>query len=395
MKKRNYFILSLFVVIALASCKNNDGVDIEYDYYEKEDYQLLAQYLDIPEVPYAYENRFPDYYSTFPRTYDRDLATLGRVLFYDKNLSDDRTISCASCHRQEIAFSDNVALSNGVNGRKTTRNSLALGSVFNFQEYYGSSIIGRIPFFWDNRATSVQEQSRATLGNPDEMNMPMHEVRGRVEDLEYYEPLFRMAYGHTVQNDQEILDAIGVFVNSIGSFNSKYDQEVDKYLNQTGSLSNIENSDLSGFNAQENMGRQLFVNNCSNCHGNIERAAPTPGLIQANNGLRMNYEDEGVASFEPGAQNVAMFKVPTLRNIELTAPYMHDGSLATLEEVVDHYSNNIAAHPNLNPELKGLDGSPKQMNFSQEEKEALIAFLKTYTDDEFLTDERYSDPFKQ
>lgn len=385
----------MLFLLVLASCKNKDGVEIEYDYYPKEDYQMMSQYLEIPEVPFTYENRFPDYYSTFPRTYDRDLATLGRVLFYDKNLSDDRTISCASCHKQEIAFSDDRALSDGVNGRKTARNSLALGSVFNFQEYYGSAIIGRIPFFWDNRAASVQEQSRATLGNPDEMNMEMHEVLARVQDLPYYEPLFKMAYGNGPQNENEVLDAIGVFVNSLGSFNSRYDQEVDKYMEQNGSLANIENASLSGFNAQENMGRELFVANCSSCHGNIEQAAPTPGLIQANNGLQVEYEDDGVANFEPGSQNVAMFKVPTLRNVALTGPYMHNGSLATLEDVIEHYSNSIAPHPNLSAELKTPTGQPKQMNFDQEEKEALIAFLKTYTDDEFLTDERYADPFKQ
>lgn len=376
----------MVALISIVSCKK-EGVEIDYHYYPEEDYQLMSQHLDLPEVPMAYENDFPNYYSSTNRQYDRDLATLGRVLFYDKNLSDDRTISCASCHKQEIGFSDDVAFSDGVNDQKTARNSLALGSVFSFNEYYGSSIVGRVPFFWDNRASSVQEQSRATLGNPLEMNMEMHQVKERVAELPYYEPLFKAAYGHALQNDQEILDAIGIFVNSIGSFNSKYDQAVDRYLSNNGNLSGIYNANLVGFTEEENTGRKIFVDNCSSCHGNIEQGVAAPGLIEANNGLALNYEDDGAGN--------GVFKVPTLRNVEKTGPYMHDGSLATLEDVVDHYNEGVFAHQNLNSELKGADGQPKRLNLSTSEKAALVTFLKTYTDDEFLTDAKYSDPFKQ
>lgn len=383
MKNKILFFLTLAVLVTTIACKKN-APEIEYEYYEDADYQMMSQYLDIPAVPMGYEDKFPDYYGVGNRTYDRDLATLGRVLFYDKNLSDDRTISCASCHKQEIGFSDDVAFSDGVNSRKTARNSLALGSVFSFNEYYGSSIIGRVPFFWDNRASSVQEQSRSTLGNPDEMNMEMHQVLDRVKEQPYYRPLFEKAYGHDVQDEQEILDAIGIFVNSIGSFNSKYDQAVDQYLNANNSLNGIKEADLSKLSAVENMGRKLYVANCTSCHGNIEEGVAAPGLIEANNGLELNYEDEGIGN--------GMFKVPTLRNVEKTGPYMHDGRFATLEEVVDHYSDNIVDHPYLSIELKE-NAQPKRMNFTSEQKAALVTFLKTYTDQEFLTAEKYSDPF--
>ncbi len=386
MKNKILFFLSLAVIITLVSCNKNNGVEIDYEYYTDADYQMMSQYLDIPPVPMGYEDKFPDYYGVGNRTYNRDLATLGRVLFYDKNLSDDRTISCASCHRQDIGFSDDVAFSDGVNGRKTTRNSLALGSVFSFNEYYGSAIIGRVPFFWDNRASSVQEQSKATLGNPDEMNMAMHEVLDRVKEQPYYRPLFEKAYGHDVQDEQEILDAISIFVNSIGSFNSKYDQAVDQYLNSNnGSLSGINSSDLSKLSAVENKGRKLFVANCSSCHGNIEEGVAAPGLIQANNGLEMVYEDDGIGN--------GMFKVPTLRNVEKTGPYMHDGRFATLEDVVDHYNEGIVNHSHLSTQLK-VGNQPKRMNMNNQEKAALVTFLKTYTDQEFLSAKKYSDPFK-
>jgi len=385
MKNRILLLFGLFAFISLISCKK-EGVEIDYHYYDEGEYQMMSQYLDLPEVPMAYENDFPDYYSSTNRTYDRDMATLGRVLFYDKNLSDDRTISCASCHKQAIGFSDDVAFSDGVNQRRTARNSLALGSVFSFNEYYGSSIVGRVPFFWDNRASSVQEQSQATLGNPDEMNMEMHRVKERVLEQPYYEPLFKAAYGHGLQSEQEILDAIGIFVNSIGSFNSKYDQAVDRYLNSNGSLSGIRNVELSEMTAQENVGRNLYVANCSSCHGNIEQGVAAPALIQANNGLDINYEDDGIGQ--------GLFKVPTLRNVEKTGPYMHDGRFATLEDVVDHYSEGVQLHPNLNQELR-QGNQAMRFNYTADQKAALVAFLKTYTDNEFLTDVKYSDPFKQ
>lgn len=171
------FVL-LAVCIFMTSCQKDDnenGEDpVSYSYYTPESYAMMSQYLDIPESPLEYKLDFPDYYNTDFTLYDKDIATLGRVLFYDKNLSDDRTISCASCHKQEIAFSDDVAFSRGIAENETERNSLALGSVFSFSEYYGAESFGRIPFFWDNRATTVAEQATATFANDLEMGMEMH-----------------------------------------------------------------------------------------------------------------------------------------------------------------------------------------------------------------------------
>ena len=395
MKNKILLLFSLVALISIISCKK-EGVDIEYHYYPEDDYQMMTQYLNLEPVPVSYENKFPDYYSSSIRTYDRDMATLGRVLFYDINLSDDRSISCASCHRQDIGFSDDKALSDGVNNTLTARNSLALGSVFSFNEYYGSAITGRVPFFWDNRANSVQEQSKATLANPLEMNMDMDQVRTRVEEQPYYKPLFKAAFGHEVQDNNEILDAIAVFVNSIGSFHTRYDQSVDKYLSQNGSLNGIANSNMPDFSQAEENGRRLYLANCSSCHGNIEEGVGAPALIQANNGLASDYgDDQGMGNYEPGNSFKGMFKVPTLRNIEKTGPYMHDGRFATLEDVIDHYSTGVQDHPNLSPELKSSSNQPVRFNYTEAEKADLVAFLKTYTDEEFLTNDKYSDPFKQ
>ncbi len=380
--KTQLSLLALIGMICFLSCAK-DGFEVTNEYYTDSEYSTLQKHLNLPEQPLEYDLNFPTYYSTSPRTFDNDIATLGRVLFYDKNLSKDRSVSCASCHKQELAFSDDVAFSIGVENRQTDRNSIALGSVFSFQEYYGP---GRVPFFWDNRATSVEEQSSQTLANPKEMDMQIEEVTERVKKIDYYKPLFRLAYGLAEITDAEVLNAISVFVNTMGSFDSKFDRALEIH---TGSISNIE-SDFTLFSDLENQGKSLYLTNCASCHN---AAFGAPSVIQSNNGLKMNYEDNGVGGITNVSADNAMFKVPTLRNVALTYPYMHDGSLETLEDVLEHYSSGIQNHPNLDPILR--DGnSARKFNFTTEDKTALIAFLNTLTDEEYITTEKYSDPFK-
>ena len=373
------FLITLFL---FSSCKD-EKLDVTYERYSPEDYATLTESLNIENDLLDYSFVFPKYYNSRTLAMDSDLATLGRVMFYDKNLSDDRTISCASCHKQELAFADDKAFSDGVNNRQTARNSLALGAVFNFAEYYGDPNDNRIPFFWDNRANTVQEQARQTFANVDEMNMPMDKVMERVNELNYYPILFREAFGDSQVTEDRVLDAVSEFVNSMSTYQSKYDIELDKHYVNNFSLNDIANADFSGFSVEENLGKNLYVTNCGNCHGRVNGF---PGKIEANNGLVMDYADKGI-------NETSMFKVPTLRNIELTGPYMHDGSLATLEEVVDHYSEGIMNHPSLSQELRS-GSQAKQFNFDEVDKAALIAFLKTFTDQNMLEDERYADPFK-
>ncbi|MFK7773256.1 MAG: cytochrome-c peroxidase [Saprospiraceae bacterium] len=388
MKNLNNLLVFLMVLFFFTSCKK-DKIDISYERYTADDYEVLSQTLNIENDLEDYTFVFPKYYNSRSLSFDSDLATLGRVMFYDKNLSDDRTISCASCHKQELAFADDLAFSEGVSNRVTSRNSLALGSVFNFAEYYGDAASGRIPFFWDNRASTVQEQSRQTFANEREMNMPMHKVMERVEAADYYKILFKETYGDSQVTEDRILDAVSEFVNSMSSYRSKYDQELDKHYEMSYNLNNIEGANFSGFTTAENLGKDLYVSNCGNCHGAINGF---PAEVKANNGLDMEYEDQGIGEMSGASQN-GVFKVPTLRNIALTGPFMHDGRFVTLEEVVDHYSNGVKNHPNLSQQLK-QGGQAKAFNFTQGEKDALIAFLNTFTDEVMLTDPKYSDPFK-
>ena len=382
--------LSLFAFILMLSSCIKEGAKVEFHYYEEGDYETISKHLNIDAFPEDYTLKFPDYYrGGVTRSFQNGVATLGRVLFYDTNLSKDNTISCASCHKQELAFSDDKAFSDGVSNRSTARNSLALGSTFNFNEYYGNPTFGGIPFFWDNRAFTVSEQAKATLGNPKEMDMHMDEVVARIKNLEYYKPLFdKEFYGQI--NENNVLFAISEFVNSIGSFQSKFDKALTAHFKKYKNTNNLENYNFEGFTDAENNGKNIYMRNCASCHG---ETMGVPATDKANNGLYLQYEDKGVGGNTYISSEISQFKVPTLRNITLTAPYMHDGSLATLEEVIEHYNNGIKNHVNLSKELKEGSG-PKRLNLSQNEKEDLLAFFSTLEDPSLMKEKKYSNPFK-
>ncbi len=378
----------------LAAC--NQKPDFEYYYYEPEDQALLAQYLNLPSKPDNYTVKLPKHLEAigmFARPVERDKAILGRVLFYDKNLSKDGKVSCASCHRQEIAFSDDKPVSRGVFDRVGTRNSIPLGSVLNFAAYYGTDLFGPsgIPFFWDNRAGTASEQNLATMTNPVEMDMNHGDIVRAVQSQPYYRPLFRMAYGDERITVERVSEAIANFVNAIGSYRSKFDREAERVFNLRPAVGvPFENQDFPGFTAAENRGKALYLTHCASCHSSLQQR---PGKIMANNGLDAGTTDPGVGGITKKTTDMGMFKVPLLRNIALTAPYMHDGRFATLEEVIDHYSTGIQPHPNLSSELR-VGSQPRRFNFTPQQKSDLIAFLHTLTDEELLRDEKFSNPFK-
>lgn len=385
--------LTLFgALLLVAAC--NKKADFDYYYYSPEEFATLSQYLNLPDLPDDYTTSFPTHLRNaglFPRPVERDKVVLGRVLFYDKKLSKDGTISCASCHKQEIGFSDDVAFSRGVYDRSTDRNSIALASVANFSAYYGTDLNGpnAIRFFWDNRAETAAQQNIGSLTNSKEMDMHLDEVVAAVQSQPYYAPLFNKAYGDDQVTTDRVTESIANFVNAMGSFQSKFDEEASK--NYTYDLTNVS---FSGFTAQENRGMKIYQANCAACHSsNMGR----PVLFNANNGLDAvtSPDDAGVGATTGFPQDDGTFKVPTLRNIALTAPYMHDGRFKTLEEVVEHYSSGVQAHPNLHPALLAPNGQPKRLNLDQESKQDLIAFLNALTDPHVLVDARFSNPFKQ
>jgi cytochrome c peroxidase len=387
--KKNYTLLIFGTLLLLVfACKKEP--DFTYYYYTPEEDELLAQYLNLPALAEDYTVHLPlNLLNAGLRTapVDRDKAVLGRVLFYDKNLSKDQKISCASCHKQEIAFSDNQRISPGVFGRLGARNAIALGSVANFSAYYGVDINGpgAIRFFWDNRAATAADQNRGSLTNPQEMDMHMEEVVTVIENLPYYQPLFRKAYGTTEVKAEQVNEAIAHFVNAMGSYNSKFDTEAAK------NGGNEATAPFTGFTERENHGKSIYMANCGACHS-YDMGRPL--LYFANNGLDIGHDsDAGVGGISGLAEQFGCFKVPTLRNIALTAPYMHDGRFQTLEEVVEHYNSGVKNNPQLHIRLKSGQ-EPKRLNLTETDKQDLVLFLRTLTDNHFISDKRFSTPFR-
>ena len=392
--KKLHFALPLFGALMILAAACNRDTDFNYYYYEPADFALISQYLDLPDRPQNYQTQLPQHITALglsTRPVDYDKATLGRVLFYDKKLSKDGTISCASCHKQELAFSDDAKVSTGVFGRAGDRNSIALGSVLSFSAYYGTDLFGPsgIPFFWDNRANTAMDQNVASMTNPKEMDMTHADILNAVQKQVYYGPLFRMAFDDSQITNDRISEAIAEFVNGISSFRSKFDREAEKALGYN-VYSDLERANFTGLSAAENRGKNIYLDNCASCHSTTQSR---PSKMKANNGLDATTVDAGVGGVTFQTGDMAMFKVPLLRNIALTAPYMHDGRFTTLEEVVEHYNSGIKNHPTLSPELKS-GSAPIKLNLSANDKSDLVAFLNTLTDQQLLTDARYSDPFK-
>jgi len=303
-------------------------------------------------------------------------ATLGRVLFYDKRLSANNTVSCSSCHQAAHGFSDPNRFSTGFAGGLTGRNSMGLTS----NRYY---LRGK--YFWDERAATLEDQVLMPIQNTTEMGLTLDQLVAKVSAEPYYATLFTSAFGDPNVNSTRISKALAQFVRSIVSGNTKYDQGVP--LNFT------------NFTAEENQGRAIFngpAGGCSACHGSDNFV---PGNAIFNNGLENPYVDKGLGGITGLTSDEGFFKVPSLRNIELTAPYMHDGRFATLEQVVEFYNSGVVNHPNLSPQLRVPPGNPgagnpRRLNLNPGQKAALVAFLKTLTDTSVTTDVKFSDPFR-
>lgn len=352
----------------------------------------VAAVLNLPSTPFNYSNIVLPPYLNAPNIIGQintpgnnpitdNGATLGRVLFYDKNLSLNNTISCASCHKQANAFSDPVAKSQGFNGGLTGRNSMSLIMA----KYYPN---GR--FFWDQRATSLEEQVLMPVQDIVEMGMTLPALETKLKGLAYYPLLFQRAYGDTTVTSGRIAAALSQFVRSIVSYRSKYDAG-------RGTLPAVPapppNAPFPNFTPREIRGKEIFLSplgGCAPCHGSETFTAPQ----EKNNGVDLTTTDRGFGAVVNNMTLDATFKVTTLRNVELTAPYMHDGRFSTLEQVVEHYSGGVRNHPTLSPQLRLPNGLPRQANLSQEDKAALVAFLKTLTDNTIATDVKYSNPFK-
>lgn len=329
----------------------------------------------LPSTPYNYVG-------------NDNVATLGRVIFYDKNLSLSNTISCGSCHKQQFAFSDNKQFSRGLYNGFTSRNSSA---ILNSQGHNK---------FWDGRAGNFDTAVFMPVMNHLEMDIfNLNLLPQKFSNLPYYPDLFFKAFGTKEINISFIREALATFAENLDSYSNKNDQ--------------------NSLNVFEMQGKGIFNGKarCYSCHNGSDFNGYQTSY--ENIGLDINYSDNGRGNITKNTGDYGKFAVPTLRNIALTAPYMHDGRYKTLREVIDHYDKGVQNHQNLSWALKdfteedipGLEiqldtvttqeslniifaGFPAvKLNLSEEEKKVLEAYLNALTDVVFITEPKLSNPF--
>ena len=311
---------------------------------------------------------------------DDKVATLGRVLFYDMGLSTNDRVSCATCHQQAFGFTDPMRFSNGISNAATTdAHAMRLANL----RYWKPGTA-----FWDRRETSLEQQASRPLHSLVEMGWGgaagnMDDLIGKMRETLYYPDLFAWAFGSSQITEPRIQQALAQFVRAMVSSSSRWDEGYAKVFDP-GSPNPALDADLPNFTRAENRGRALFMTpvaqggaGCSACH------LPPTFALAANS--RSNGLDPG---------ETRLFKAPSLRNAGLTGPYMHDGRFDTLAQVVDFYDHGVQEGPALDPRLrKGTE--PQRLGLSAEDRTALVAFLHTLTDRAFITDERFSDPFRR
>jgi cytochrome c peroxidase len=281
---------------------------------------------------------------------------LGKALFFDSILSKDRTVSCASCHKPEFAFADTSAFSKGIGGKLGVRNT---PSVMNMS--------GRGELFWDGRAKDLEDQVKFPIENPVEMNLPYDSAVARLKSDKHYEALFKKIYG-AKPNHTNLAQAIAAFERTLET----EDTPNDRWLNDEAE---------SGMTAQMIRGRELFTSDrtrCFDCHFTPDFTADEYRNIGLFDGKALNDSGRYVVTKNP--KDLGTFKTPGLRNVAITAPYMHDGSFKTLREVIDYYDEPA----------KFMIGSinrdtilPKKIGLTENEKQDLEAFLHSLTDDRF------------
>ena len=314
---------------------------------------------EVQPEPFAWAapDHFPPVvYGAGDQAPTREGVELGRVLFYDPGLSVDGTVSCAKCHAQVHAFADHsVALSTGVDGALGTRNTPALSNLAWYPTFMG-----------DGGITHLEVMPLAPLTNPVEMANTGDAVVDYLQHHPVYPGLFQQVFGGK-PTGQRMLQALAQFQATFVSANARYDQYLQGQI---------------AFTDTEQRGYDLFVTHCSTCH----EEPLTSDFSYANTGLDSVSVDLGryLVTLDPADHGA--FKVPNLRNVAVTRPYMHDGRFFTLRAVIDYYADDLIVHEHLDPRLPG------PLGLNEQEREDLVAFLETLTDHEFLSDRRFSEP---
>lgn len=301
---------------------------------------------------------------------------LGKMLFYENRLSKDGTQSCASCHRQVDGFSDTARFSIGVEELPGKRQAMP---IFNMAWHSNQ-------FFWDGRANLLRDQALKPIQDPLEMNETLENVIAKLSDSELYTDQFMRTFGSEEITSEKMALAMEQFMLSIISHDSKY----DKYLAGTVQLTESEIRGKALFETEYNpFFPESSGADCRHCHGGINFENDQ----YMNNGLDIeaNLTDIGREDVTEDANDKAKFKVPTLRNIAVTGPYMHDGRFVTLEEVIDHYNSGIQESSTV--DVAVLNTKDTGLLLTEQDKQDLINFLHTLTDETFLNNVEYETPF--
>jgi cytochrome c peroxidase len=349
-----FFILFLFV-----SCRK-----------DKADYTPTPYQLKIP-------SHFPDMIIPANNPMTVEGVELGRFLFYEKQLSGDNSMNCASCHMPQHSFSDANQYSVGIDGFFGNRQSMALINI-GWENF----------FFWDGRETTLEAQIIEPVSNPIEMHQSWKDAIHKLNaDVKYRNRFFK-AFGEEGVDSVKATKAIAQFIRTMISSESKFDV-MYKYENNM-ALSTAEQAMLSTVDLDEWAGYDLFKSlngaDCFHCHnGPLMRVKKF-----SNNGLDPTFTDLGRGSVTQNPEDNGKFKVTTLRNIALTAPYMHDGRFATLDEVIEHYSSGIHMSPTIDPLIEFANQGGVQLDV--QEKYLLKKFLLTLSDYNFINNPSFKDP---
>jgi len=360
MKSHLLFLALLPILICMVSCNEDPPIDS----------------IQIDTTPYSFDSGpFPQPELPADNSLTEAKVHLGRMLFHDSILSEGEIQACADCHLQEDAFDDIRQFSLGVNELPGGRNAM---SIVNMAWNTNG-------FFWDGRAATLREQSLLPIQDPLEMNETLEDVVTKVQNESVYRDQFSRSFGSSVVSAEKISLALEQFMLTIVSYNSKYDRVI---------------AGQESFTSSEARGFDLFFTeynasfpdasgaDCAHCHGgfNLENDR------YMNNGLDSgNFNDLGRFLVTGSNEDRGKFKVPTLRNIALTAPYMHDGRISTLEEVIDHYNEGIQISNTLNPAL--LATTYTGLLLTDQDKIDLVNFLHTLTDETLADNPEYSSPF--
>jgi len=318
-------------------------------------------------------------------------ATLGRVLFFDRRLSVNNTVSCGSCHQQVNGFADPRPRSAGFRGGRTARHSMGLTNV---RYFFG----GRM--FWDERAFSLEDQATRPLADQTEMGwLDMRELPAKLQKVDFYPPLFEKAFGDDDITIERIALALAQFQRTLVSYRSRYDLALQQPDRIHEHLTAEEQRGMALFGAmpvaqmEERGWSADTAVGCADCHQTEAMisglVSDTPDVDRAARGYTQARR-QGIDNGLPGM--AVAFKAPSLRNIEVTAPYMHDARFNTLEQVLDHYADGVADRLSLDGRLR-REGQVRRLRLSEADRAALVAFLKALTDRPMLEDPKFSDPF--